>query len=119
MSAERAAGAERAVDCEVIRGTVFRPFLGQPLSRDGLENIVRALPGPPIVDLSRRWDEEEQVFCVDWRQGDFAYTAGLYKGELTFVKHPAYRRPCPGRRPGHCGPGPRMPWGAVAGPGLV
>jgi hypothetical protein len=73
------------LSCEVIRGEVFRSSLGRSLTPDELEDIVRALQGPPVWDLRRRWDEEERVFSVDWRQGRVAYTAGLYKDELTFV----------------------------------
>jgi hypothetical protein len=76
---------EAPVNCDGIRGTVFRPFFGRPLSEDDLEGLIRALPGLPVEDLVRRWDEEDRVFCIDWRQGQVAYTAGLHKGELTFV----------------------------------
>jgi hypothetical protein len=76
---------EAPVNCDGIRGTVFRPFFGRPLSEDDLEGLIRALPGLPVEDLVRRWDEEDRVFCIDWRQGQVAYTAGIYQGELTFV----------------------------------
>ena len=77
-------GTTSAISCDVIRGDLFRPYFGLPLAPDELEDIVRSL-APSHAEVGRRWDEEEQVFCVDWRHGRISYTAGLYKGELTFV----------------------------------
>ncbi len=90
------------------------------MSPNDLEREIRASPGPPAEELSRRWDEEEQVLSIDCRRHGIAHTAGLYRGELTFVSlHWDAAEAGQERGPGHGGGYNRVPGRARAVPGLV